>query len=475
MKSMIEQSILILILTMQSSSKSKMLPSATAVETEDIETLLQTFMVAKNLTMDITPDLEAYTKEAVKYTSCISTEFLPDPTMRNTDYDHIPLVSISNAGGSHGNGAFCRVSVQHTNPETLYVSFRPLYIEHVEELTKNIPGNALQWFRKFTRRTPLDLTKPVSLDNLMHLVMMLDGSADGLSANGLSRAMEEELKRPAADLTVENWFKTLVRRKAYQPYIKGLMENKGLFSGEDGRMVPGSVRRGLSFLEGLLTVIGCYKPTRVVFGGFSLGASMAAGASYLCHLALTAAGAAAPEFHLYQYSGVCVGDARMNAYVRAHFEKSLYITLTRNYTEIDPVCVIARGVVVPIGNIVNMDVIDHRVHRINLADYETLGKVVKLTMKQLVMYYVLRMKRAEPFIGIHLAGEDVIERVLTKELLDRGAPIRFGRGLSCDYFTSTGYSGKYKICPVKRNMCRVKKTRAAKGRVKNQCVPTIIV
>jgi hypothetical protein len=166
---------------------------------------------------------------------------------------------------------------------------------------------------------------------------------------------------------------------------------------------------------------------------------------------------------------------RMNFYIRQYFETSLYITLTRRFKEIDPVSFIARGTVVPIGNIVNIDVIYHQVHSITLEDYERLGKVSQLSMHQLVFYYLLKMKRAEPFTGIHLAGEATIERILVKELLDRGIPLPFlekapKTHVACAYFTSTGYSAKYRICPKKRNQCKVIKD-PVQGRVK--CVETV--
>jgi len=86
------------------------------------------------------------------------------------------------------------------------------------------------------------------------------------------------------------------------------------------------------------------------------------------------------------------------------------------------------------------------------------------------------MKRSEPFTGIHLAGEDTIERILAKELLDRGLSIQFGTPIPCDYFTSTGYSGKYKICPVKQKICMVKQERDTKTRqLRTKCVPTTLL
>lgn len=446
------------------------------VASEDIQTLMDNFMVSKNLTMDITPDLQSFTKESVKYTSSISNELIGDNDARNTDYDHIPLFSIAGKGGIHGNGAFCRISVQHTHPETLFVSFRPLFIENVDTMVKDIPMNPIQYFKKYTKKIPMDLTQPTSLDNLMNLVTMLDDSVNGLASSGLNKALERELLRPDFELTVENWFKTLVRRKAYQSHINGLISEKSFYCDDKGRIVPGTTRSGKSFVECLLYILRNYKPTKVIFTGFSLGASMAAAASYMCHLALSKGMGVLPEFHLYQYAGVCIGNTTMSAYIRTHFEKSIYVSLTRKMKELDPVSVIARGVVVPIGNIVNIDVIKHQIYYMNMDEFERLGKVSKISMRQLIVYYILKMKRSEPFTGIHLAGEDTIERILAKELTDRGVSLPFGKPASCDYFTSTGYAGKYKICPVKQKICMVKQERDTKTRkLRNKCVPTTLL
>jgi len=448
------------------------------VESEDIQTLIEYFMVSKNLTMDITPELQSYAKESVKYTSSISTELIGEDSNRNTDFDHIPLFSISGKGGIQGNSAFCRISVRHTQPDTLFVSFRPLFIANVEALVKDIPINPVQYFKKYTKRIPMNLTQQTSLDNLMNLVTMLDDSVNGLSPNGLNKALESELLRPDFELTVENWFKTLVRRKAYQYHITGLIEQKSFYCDDKGRIQPGTVRGNKSFLECLLYILRVYKPSKVIFTGFSLGASMAAGASYMCHLALskdTARVPILPEFHLYQYAGVCIGNMTMSAYIRTHFEKSIYVSLTRKSKELDPVTVIARGMVVPIGNIVNIDVFNHQIYYMNMDEFERLCKVSKITMRQLIVYYLLKMKRSEPFTGIHLAGEDTIERILAKELLDRGLSIQFGTPIPCDYFTSTGYAGKYKICPVKKKQCAVKQERDTKTRrLRNLCVPNML-
>lgn len=453
------------------------LPSAVKMDSIQIQDLLQTFMVAKNLTADIRPDLNAFsdTKKHIKYTASISSEILTHHSMddRNTDYDHIPLVSIASKGGIDGNGIFCRLSIQHTTPETLYVSFRPLNIEGLETLSKTIPTNVLNTYKKYTRRIPLNLTETVSLDNLIHLVQILDNGAEGVGANGLNRAMEAELQRPAYEFLVENWFQTLARRKAYQPYMRGLLDDTAKTFYANPR--PGTMRPNTSLLEGILFVLRAYKPNAVVFTGFSLGASLAAAASYLCHRALTAETTqTAPTFHLYQYAGVCVGDMRMNAYIRQHFETSLYVTLTRKFKEIDPVSFIARGTVIPIGNIVNIDVIYHQIHSIQMDDYERLGHVSKLTMHQLVFYYLLKMKRAEPFTGIHLAGEATIERILVKELTERGIPLPFlhdatETNVACAYFTSTGYSAKYRICPKKQKQNHCKLVKDATTR-RVQCV-----
>jgi hypothetical protein len=461
------------------------LPSAVKMDSIRIQELLQTFMVAKNLTADIRPDLEAYSdaKKHIKYTASVSSEILTQHLMddRNTDFDHIPLVSIASKGGIDGNGIFCRLSIQHTTPETLYVSFRPLNIEGLETLSKTIPTNVLNTYKKYTRRIPLNLTETVSLDNLIHLVQILDNGAEGVGANGLNRALETELQRPAYEFLIENWFQTLIRRKAYQPYMRGLLDDtaKTFYANPSGSIHPGTMRPNTSLLEGIMFVLRAYKPASVVFTGFSLGASLAAAASYLCHRVLTAEASSfpIPVFHLYQYAGVCVGDMRMNAYIRQHFETSLYVTLTRKFKEIDPVSFIARGTVFPIGNIVNIDVIYHQIHSIQLDDYERLGKVSKLTMHQLVFYYLLKMKRAEPFTGIHLAGEATIERILVKELIERGIPLSFlhdarKTNVACAYFTSTGYSAKYRICPKKQtqNRCKVVKNATTK---RVQCVEAV--
>jgi len=130
------------------------------------------------------------------------------------------------------------------------------------------------------------------------------------------------------------------------------------------------------------------------------------------------------------------------------------VSLTRNLKEIDPVCVIARDMVVPIGHIINIEVLKHQLYYMNIVDFERLGNVSRVSMHHLVVYYFLKMKRAEPFTGIHLAGEDTIERILLKELLERGQHIPLGSSIHYDYFTSTCYSGKYRICPVKKEFMR---------------------
>lgn len=80
--------------------------------------LFYNFMISKNMTGDISPDLESYTGEKIKYTMPLTSDDVESPD----DYWHIPLLSI---GDVHGNKNLCRISVQHTDPSVLYVAFRP--------------------------------------------------------------------------------------------------------------------------------------------------------------------------------------------------------------------------------------------------------------------------------------------------------------------------------------------------------------
>lgn len=404
----------------------------------NISDILYNFMLSKNMTGNISGDLDEYTGEKIKYSNPLNS----DQFESSDDYWHIPLIAV---GESNGNGIFARVSVQNTDPNTLYISFRPLNLDGIDVLLKN---KTFEVATKYFNKSKLDLSKNTSIDNIINICNIL-GDKNIKKDMGISQALFDELTRNSYTMHVENWFSTLSRSKAFKIHMKNILDNK-LFFGDKGKTKYGATSEKMSIITILATFIKLYNPKHVIFVGFSLGSALALACSYIIHTSLDFyEEKVKPSFSVYQFCGIKIGNKIMVDYIENNFNKVKYILLSRGKIEIDPVSLLPSSTFVHAGKILNINVTDHTI----LFEDKFISKIKKTTMLKLVTGYIFKTKNAEQFTGIHLAGEDLIERILIKYLIDNTITNPFINIPKCEYFTSTGYSGKYKICPIKK--CKI--------------------
>lgn len=416
------------------------------------------FLISKNMTGDISGDLDSYEGESTKYTNPILSEYFES----SDDYWHIPLLSIGNV---QGNGIFCRISIQNNEPSKLYISFRPLNLDGLDVLLKK--NKNIDMITKFTKYKKLDLSQTKSLDNIIHQTQIIDDNTF-FGNFGISNGIATEIMKENSQINVENWYSTLNRKKIYKPHMKELLNNKVFFTGNNkDKITPNTVKKNISILNAIVSFIKFYQPTDVIFTGFSLGSALAISTAYLVHLYLYGSfildhQLTNSNFHIYQFCGPKVGNNIMGEYINKHFKSCYYYALSRN-SKIDPVTYMPSTKFVHIGKLYVLDIIN-----MILKPYNELSLTKKTSFNKLVLGFVLNLKMSEPFKAIHLAGEDLIERIFILKLIEANIDIPYITILpECKYFTSTGYSAKYKICPIK-NKCRIIST-TIKGKLYNKC------
>lgn len=415
---------------------------------DDVDDIFNAFMIAKNMTGDLRTDLASYTKKQIRYTDPFSNDFY----QASEDYWHIPLFSVGNVDG---NNAFARVSVKHTDPSTLYVAFRPM---NLDGLFESLKGRMVEATAKFNGMTSVIPSQDKSLDNLIQITRVLD---DTTTKNGITSGLYNILMQSDYKVIVENWFSTLGKKTKSNPF-------KAHFAKE----VPAIFRHdpdtassfAVSIVQAITTFVHFYQPKEVIFTGFSYGSSLAMSASILTKYLLME-NAKSPHVSVYQFAGSKVCDKQGQRFASEHLNKVVYVGLTRNHTINDPVTALPSHSInlVHVGNQYCIDVLRHTVKPTACIATNT-----NISMKSLVYNYVMKQRGAETFKSIHLAGEDLLERILLTYMIDNNmkSNIIDLESIPCEFFSSTGYSAKYKVCP--RKFC-ISVSVTTDGKIKNKC------
>ena len=181
--------------------------------------------------------------------------FSSDDMESPDEFWHIPLMSI---GDVQGNKNLCRISIEHTNPSTLYVAFRPLNLDGLDKMLKKT--SYLELSKKYIKMKDLELTEAKSIDNIIHLSHCLDDVKTFVDL-GISESLSQEIMRGSNSATIENWFSSLAKLKKY---MEGIMKNKHLFA-DGNKLSYGVQKTNISILNMLVSFIYCYKPKEVVF------------------------------------------------------------------------------------------------------------------------------------------------------------------------------------------------------------------
>jgi hypothetical protein len=413
---------------------------------EDAPDLYKAFMVAHNMTTDLREEFAQYddSKKAVRYTD----PFSENEFEANEDFWHVPFFSIGNVDG---NGLFARVSAQHTDPSTLYIAFRPMNLDGVDDLIKG--RHKLEALSKFSQLTPLTpSTEKKNIDNLIHITHAIN-DINVATGVGVSVSFYNMLMQSNHMIQVENWFTSLAKKTKSNPFKAHFTKDVPIIFKESYKV---------SVIQAIAAFITYYKPREVVFTGFSYGSSLAMAASILTKRVLQTH---AIDISVYQFAGPKVCSSEGRDYAMRHFKKVVYVALTRDHKTIDPVTALPHGQsLVHVGDMYCMDVARHTIRRESCM--EIMKHAKPITMNSLVIGYVLKKRSAETFRSIHLAGEDMIKRILLAYMIDNKlhSPIVDVEQIPCEFFSSAGYPAKYKVCPVTN--CQV--TTDEKQR--NQCV-----
>lgn len=430
------------------------------MEPELLKELMVQFMLSKEMTKIVEHELiKVKRKTKSKPTTQRKTNSKPtNPVLRMfpfnvedemaSNYGMIPLVTL---GQIHGNLNMGRISVQEWDPTVLYVHFRPLNIEFIDQILKNTKW--MNMIMKYFRFKELQLTSEYTLDHLIYLVRMMDRE------NGY----EKELKREGYSAYLENDFKSVANKivrkeKRFEPFLRAFPE---IYRSSPGTKLESNV----SLFNYLTQFIHLYKPTKVVFAGYSLGSGMALNASYWVHRSLPNP----PKMIVYQFAGPKAGTLEMKHYIDTHFEKCVYVSVSKN-GYLDLVSRIHKKPWVHIGQLYDIDLATHQVKAIPYS--EKYGKY-KMSMTSLVVGFILKRPSAEPFQSIHNAAENVIGRMLLSHLVNQKVSLLpyITDGPECDYF-SQGYSGKYEVCPEIK--CEIEST-VVNQKKQVKCVEKIVL
>lgn len=384
-------------------------------------------------------------------------EAFADITQEADSLWHVPLWS---AGNPNGNGMFCRASVCHSMPDTLWLSFRPLNLADLEKLVSFADMHT--YLRRFSGQIDISQLShdAKTIDNLLYITLQLS-TTDVDAETGLSQGYLNLLARSRINVTTENVvarLKSTVPQWPFNPAFGAKQE------------VPSIHDAIASFLQ-----INRSTFKRVVFSGFSLGSGSALTSAVLAHRALSADGSGGPlpEFHVVQMSGTMVGTERVAAYAADNFASCLYLAL-RNTAEkgndvYDPVTFMPYDTRFShAGDHMVLDFARHDVFLTTGFDPSMHQRGSNPWIK-LMASMVTGINLGGSYVGFsrtHLAGERMIVRTLLYNIVQQWKASSANKArradgaaqptvevpkwvlmIPCEYYSIAGTAAKHKLCP----------------------------
>jgi hypothetical protein len=390
-------------------------------------------------------------------------------TQEADDLWHMPLWS---AGSPEGNGMFCRASVCHSMPDTLWLSFRPLNLVDLEKLVKF--SSLHTYLKRFTSRIGIEYLShdQKTIDNLLYITLQLSSTAIDEST-GISEGYMNLLTRSPIQVTTEN-----VVERLRTSTVPAWPFHPAYFGRQQCPSICDAIATFLADNRG--------KFKRVVFSGFSLGSGSALASAVLVHRKLQQVGPT-PDFHVVQLSGTMVGTADVAGYAEEHFASCLYLAL-RNTSERgndihDPVTYMPYDPRFRHAG-VHM-VLDFARHNVFLSTGfdPSAHKQGSNPWIKLMASMVTGMNLGGSYVGFaktHMAGERMIVRTMLYNIVQNwkansGKAARTAASeadppgsqvvvqvpkwilmVPCEYYSIAGTAAKHKLCPDVMCMMTVK-------------------
>ncbi len=262
---------------------------------EEYYNIAKASLISTYMTEDYTKEI----KECKKH-QLLSLHINDIPNIPINDCDmQIPLFSI---GNSQNRGAFCRMSVDVTNIETLYISFRPLNLLNIDNLSLTDKYNiGLKYFfnkyDKNFKNVEIENLGCETYDNILNLINMIS-SPELDDTETISIGYEQLINKIKYKITKE--FQISKKYKKLENILKKLPSFE--------------YDKEYSIIHILTDIINSNCFTNIVFTGFSLGSGMALASSYFAHKNLTSNGKNIPNFYVYQFAGTKVGSIKLKNY-----------------------------------------------------------------------------------------------------------------------------------------------------------------
>lgn len=460
--------------------QSKSRPKAQLTD-DDLLLLTHASFISQYMPISLDKELQSYAPGATRFTNPyalvdgddapFASEAKSSEYARVTeDLWHIPLMSIGNA---EGNGMLVRLSIPHTQPSVLYISFRPLDLSNISEIVRRTGyvNTALKYARSATVRADHTTT---SLNNTITLVNMLSERA--LMPNGMSRGYHDFTTVEQYPIVIENeGVDVMGRQLAFRgPPLQLRSTRKSPEAPPQGTMAD--------TIAGFIAEnAGCFD--HVVFTGFSLGSGTSLACAYGVHTLLERALAGRtspmPSITCVQFAGTTVGNAVFRDECKRLSRLTTYYIALQNpalpgVDAYDPVTYMphndCRRVHVADTYLI-ADFNDQSRERIRIGTYDcdVLRNKVWGTSALVLSYLSGRdggLAGITGFKKIHLAGEDMICRLLLLELFKRRTKSKL-RAVPCRFFSTSNTAAKWKVCP--EEACSLEATRY-NNLVRNKCV-----
>lgn len=433
---------------------------------DSCEYLMYVSSITQNMTQPSHQALLDFPPKAAKYLNPFAYfaddgEVLWDPDVQ--ELQHMPLLSV---GDERNNQSFGRISVQHTEPGTLWISFRPFLLEDVFDMFKK------DWYGLacgFVTGREQALSSTMSGRNLLDVLQNLANKQIDFES-GVSSGYCKLIERDSTSFTVENNFVAMSKDAAFRPHMQGVLRDyKHKF------LVPNNTMTSIKTIVG--DFISSYQPKKVVFCGFSLGGGTAVAAAVLVHPYLASKGVPLPDFHAVSFAGTMPGGPQMRDYVDTHFRSCVYLGLKstdkagRKVT--DPVTFMPfSSLSMQMGQCFYLDYVDRHI----LPCEPIRGYESRLDWMKLIGCYLGDKPDwtdvSWGFHKIHLPGEDLILRLLAWNMLDARMRSKLLNHIPCRFFTYTGTAAKYKVCPLAT--CQIDES-VVNGKVRASCMDKEVV
>ena len=361
-----------------------------------------------------------------------------------------PLLAF---GDLNESGTFGRVSVSVADPDCLWIAFRPMYLGGLIAAYRGKPLTAMLSTLRLMCRERQPYNHLLDSLNILKGIAAAGVNEDGLSKGYASMVMDDDVELTLGNPVAKLGFTK--RRTSLLGFAKRLPSH--------GKIVPT-----------ISDLVRAYRPKRVCFTGFSLGAGQALAAAVCLKRELQRKRMRGqPEIHVGQFAGTRVGNSDLQRLCIRELTSCFYVGVcSGNLKDTVSSMPLSARDWKHCGREILID------YTTGMMDFATLAlEDDQPSMFRLVVGLICRelflptcsWRWLESFLKVHLPGELMITLVILWNIEKLG-----GRSLRipCASYSISGTAAKYRLCPEPR--CAIVETITGNRR-RSRCESAVLL